>query len=169
MKIAVTSENKLKINAVEKAYLSIGIKPQIIGYTANSEVGEQPVNEQTLLGARNRIKSIKPKVENIDRIISIENGIFEENNKWLDKAVVILYNVKNDKEYIEYSDTVVFPNEYVKKARKIGFNKITVGKIMAEEGYVLNPKDPHKSISGISRQTYLENALIKIVKKAEKE
>ncbi|MCC7552261.1 DUF84 family protein [Candidatus Micrarchaeota archaeon] len=168
MKIAVTSENKLKLKAVEKVYSEIGIKPKIIGFSADSNVGEQPVNETTLLGARNRIKYIKPKTKGFDRIISIENGIFREDNAWRDKAVIVLYNLKTKEEYIEYSDHIVFPDQYVDKAREIGFDKITVSKVMFDEGYILNAKDPHKTISGISRQVYLEDTLKKIIKKEEK-
>lgn len=38
---------------------------------------------------------------------------------------------------------------------------------MADSGYVSDSKDPHKSISGISRQVYIENALKKLVEEVE--
>ncbi|MFA5382538.1 MAG: DUF84 family protein [Candidatus Micrarchaeia archaeon] len=169
MKIAVTSKNKIKLNAVKNAYFSIGIKTEIIGFSANSSVGEQPVNEQTIQGARQRIEDIKPQVEEtFDRIISIENGIFKEDNEWRDKAVVVLLNLKTKEESIGYSDYIVFPDKYVEKARKIGFDKITVSEVMFDDDYILDSKDPHKCISGIPRQVYLEDTLKKIVREVEK-
>ena len=167
MRIGVTSENKLKVDAVEKAYSRLNESVEVIGYSAESDVGEQPVDEQTLVGARNRISDLKGRVDGLDRIVSIENGIFREGNQWLDKAVIVIYNPVTDKEYVCYSDSVVFPDEYVEKARKIGFDTMTVGQVMAEAGYVENRKDPHLTISGTSRQVYLETAILKLVKRIE--
>ena len=167
MKIGVTSQNRLKVEAVIKAYSSLGIPIEVIGYTAESGVGEQPVNEQTLTGARNRISDVNQRVDDLDRIVSIENGIFRIGEQWLDKAVVVIYDVRNGEEHIGYSDAVVFPDEYVERARQIGFDTMTVGQVMAEAGYVANQKDPHLSISGISRQIYLEQIVQKLVAQVE--
>lgn len=168
MKIGVTSQNKLKVDAVTKAYSSLGVPVEVIGYTASSGVGEQPVNEQTVDGARNRISDVNRRVGGLDRIVSIENGIFKEGERWLDKAVVVIYDPQTDKEYVGYSDAVVFPEEYVERARQIGFDIMTVGQVMAEAGYVSDRKDPHFSISGVSRQVYLESTVQKLVEQVEK-
>lgn len=167
MKIGVTSKNGLKVGSVEKAY-SFMSPVTIIGYSADSGVGEQPVGEQTILGARNRISDVKSRIPDLDRIVSIENGIFLEGNDWLDKAVVVIYDPRNDAEHIGYSDAVVFPTEYVERTRKIGFDTMTVSQVMAEAGFVANQKDPHLTISGISRQVYLENTVQALVDKIER-
>lgn len=52
MKIGVTSENKLKNEVVSDVCKSLGLKANIRGYETNSGVGEQPVGEFTLVGAR---------------------------------------------------------------------------------------------------------------------
>ena len=167
MKIGVTSQNKLKVDAVKKAYSFIGDSLEVFGYEADSGVGEQPIEEQALQGARNRISDIRSKIDGLDRIISIESGIFMEDGKWLDKAVIVIYNPHDDKENIAYSDAVIFPDKYVKIARQKGFDTTTVGQVMEDEGYVKNRKDPHLTISGISRQTYLENTIQKLVNQIE--
>ena len=141
--------------------------PIITGYTSNSGVGEQPVNNQTLQGARNRILDLDSRVKGLDRIISIETGIFYENNIWLDKSVVVLYDTLLKKEHIAYSDAIVFPDKYVELARQLGFDKTTVSQVMKDAGYISDSKDPNKSISGISRQTYIEDTLFKLVKEVE--
>ncbi len=168
MKIGVTSQNRLKVDAVIKAYSSLGIPIEVVGYTADSGVGEQPVDEQTVIGARNRISDVNARISGLDRIVSIESGIFRESEQWLDKAVVVIYNPHTDEEHVEYSDAVIFPEEYVEKARQIGFDTMTVGQVMAEAGYVSDQKDPHLSISGISRQMYLESTVQKLVEQIEK-
>ena len=39
---------------------------------------------------------------------------------------------------------------------------------MAEAGYVHDQKDPHFSISGVSRQVYIERAVQKLLNQVEK-
>jgi non-canonical (house-cleaning) NTP pyrophosphatase len=168
MKIGVTSQSGLKLDAVREAYSVIEGSHEIIGASSDSGVGAQPVNGQTLRGAINRIADMMQKVSGLDRIVSIENGIFREDGRWLDKAVVVIYNPRTNKEHIAYSDAVIFPNEYVERTQEIGFDRITVGKVMADAGYVLDAKDPHLSLSGISRQAYLESTLQKLVLEVEK-
>jgi len=172
MNIGVTSENGSKIISVLRAYAynnSVKRKDvlNIEGYSTDSGVGEQPIGEETLLGARMRITDLNKKVKGLDRIVSIENGIFLELGVWVDKAVVVIYNPKKDVEFMGYSDSVEFPKKFVERARQIGFDKITVGQVMADEGHVVDPKDPHLSISGISRGKYLEKALKDLVLRVE--
>lgn len=165
MKIAVTSENKLKVDAVKEGFSSIYSSIEVTGYKTNSNVGEQPVNEETLAGARNRVLDLASRVTGLDLIVSIESGIFFEGGNWMDKAVILAYFPSTKREIVEFSDSVVFPTEYVHKARAIGFDKITVGKVMKDSGYILDDKDPHFSLTGISRKNYLSNGIKRLVKK----
>ncbi|NQU31657.1 MAG: DUF84 family protein [Bacteroidetes bacterium] len=167
MRIGVTSENKLKVDAVRKAYSSLNLPIEVIGYSAESGVGEQPLNEQTLEGARNRILDVRSRVPYLDRIISIENGIFREGKKWLDKAVIVIYDLSTNNEYLAYSDSIVFPDKYVERARKSGFQTTTVCHVMLEAGYIANLQDPHFTISGTSRQVYLEKTVLELVERIE--
>jgi len=48
--IAVTSKNALKVDAVREAYQEIYSECEVIGFSADSGVGEQPVEEQALEG-----------------------------------------------------------------------------------------------------------------------
>lgn len=163
MKIAVTSKNKLKIDAIRNTFLKHVDNLEVVGFDADSKVGEQPVNDQTLQGARNRILDIKNKVKDFDKIISIENGIFSKKGKWLDVAVILIYDIKSNEEIIGYSDSIEFLEEYVKKAEKIGFDKITVGQVMFEDKAISDSKDPHLSITGKKRQVFLEEALNNLI------
>ena len=168
MKIGITSQNKLKVEAVRNAYSFMEPSPEISGYSADSGVGEQPINEQTLQGARNRIADLRKRVDGLDRIISIESGIFHEGDKWLDKAVIVILDTSTGKEYVAYSDAVVFLDKYVEMAREMGFDTTTVGRVMANEGFIENAKDPHQSISGVSRRVYIEETVKGLVEEIEK-
>lgn len=63
MNIGVTSNSKIKLDAVKEAYHFYHTSPKISGYSSNSGIGEQPVNEDTLKGARNRINYVKNKTK----------------------------------------------------------------------------------------------------------
>ena len=165
MRIGVTSESKIKVEAVRSVYFQLGIKAEITGYSTSSGVGEQPVEQETFQGARNRLFDLKNKVGGLDIIISIENGIFQEQGKWIDRAVVVIYQVGKEELSLEVSDGVEFPREYVDEARQRGFDKITVSQVMAERGYVQDAKDPHNSISKKPRREYLEETILKLIER----
>ncbi|MBI5399243.1 DUF84 family protein [Candidatus Saganbacteria bacterium] len=136
LKIGVTSENKLKTEAVRKAYASAGVSAQVTGYKTDSKVGEQPVDDQTIAGARNRIADLITRNEGLDRIVSIESGIFKKDEGWEDIGVAVIVDPHSNKEDVEYSDPVAFPAQFVERACQIGFDTMTVGKVM-EEAYNL--------------------------------
>lgn len=115
MKIGVTSENRLKVNAVINAYSFMKPSLEVIGCSTTSGVGEQPVNEQTLLGAKNRIADVSNRVDGLDRIISIENGIFQEDGRWLDKAVVVIYDTHQKKNMLHIRMQLFFQINMLKE------------------------------------------------------
>ena len=165
MIIGVTSKNGIKIDAVRSIYENLGYMVEIYGYSTDSKVGEQPINDETELGAMNRIDSMK-NVRGLDKIISIESGLFYEDEKWIDKAVVVVYDVKSKEYSIAYSKGVEFPKVYVEVAEFMGFKNITVGELMKRDSYIDNAKDPHSSIGKkIPRQQYIENTLMSILEK----
>ena len=160
MNIGVTSKNKLKLEAVEDAYFELGWNPNVTRYETDSKVGEQPVGDQTLLGARNRIKSMGDLGDlNLDGIISLENGIFDQGSRWMDMVVGVYFDVNSRTAVVRYSKEVEFPKEYVEEACRRGFDTTTIGEVMAEKGFIEDAKDPHWSISGISRKDYLQEVV----------
>lgn len=167
LKIAVTSKNPVKINAVKNVYKTLGIGVEVVGYKTNSGIDEQPVNESTYQGAINRRKDLVERIKDLDIIISIENGIFEENKEWVDRAVVVYYNNRTNKEYVSVSGGVIFPKQYVDEARKLGFDKHTVGSVIRNSGIIKTNIDEHSYLSGKSRQNYLEECLGKLIRESE--
>ena len=161
MKIVVTSQSEKKLDAVKKAFAHLE-DIEIIGLKCPSGVNEQPFNEETLQGAHNRMHHAKKEIPDAGMYISIENGIFTEGRRFVDKAVVTLMTSKG-KQVTSFSDGVDFPAEYVEMTRKKpgGFKEWTVGKTMAENGYVQDHADPHYDISGKSRAEFLNDAVSK--------
>ncbi len=86
MKILVGSKNPVKLKAVEETFLLYFKNVKIIGMSVNSEVSDQPINEETYIGAENR--AIKLQKLNNDQsldaefFVGIEGGIQQTYNKW---------------------------------------------------------------------------------------
>jgi adenine phosphoribosyltransferase len=95
-KIYVASENECKLSAVYRAFFTIFSHIKVYGINVPSSVSEHPVNGETRIGCRNRLKHLEDIVEDKNAfLISIENGMFNENNIVVDQCcVMIKYKVE---------------------------------------------------------------------------
>lgn len=86
MKILVGSKNPVKISAVEEAFSLYFDNVETIGLHVDSNVPDQPINEETYIGAENRAKELfKISTDQnlqADYFVGIEGGIQETHNKW---------------------------------------------------------------------------------------
>lgn len=86
MKILVGSKNPVKINAVNDAFSLYYKSIELLGISVNSFVSDQPINEETFIGAENRAielqKINKSKKLNADFFVGIEGGIQLIYKKW---------------------------------------------------------------------------------------
>jgi inosine/xanthosine triphosphatase len=154
MRIVVGSQSAIKIDAVQDAFAAIGVDAEVVGVRAHSGAPEQPLNDETIQGARNRTAHAKELDPNGDLYVAIQNGIFEEQGRFIDKAVVVCAT-KHVRDQVSYSDGVEFPRSAVEEARRRGFDRITVGKVMAEQGLVAKHDDPHLTLAGKPRARFL--------------
>jgi non-canonical (house-cleaning) NTP pyrophosphatase len=165
--IVVASSSAIKINGVEKAARELfsGKNFKVTGVQkADSEINEQPINNETEIGARNRLKNAKREIafsnpELHPTYVSIENGLFQEINpetnkptgEWEDRVVVIVM-LPDGTTTSAVSDGVRFPKDVVEETRlkggeDEGFKKYTVGFQLAEKGMVKNKQDPHSDLT----------------------
>lgn len=162
IKVIVASKSQLKMDAV---ILALGDPEtyQVIGVDVPSGVNEQPVNEETQVGAHNRVENAMKLINSGDIYIAIENGVYEDHGKILDKAVITVKCRHSDNSctvYEAFSDALEFPKECFDIAKARGFEKTTVADVMLEQGLIESSKDPHKSLGEkISRAVILKNAL----------
>ena len=63
MKILVGSKNPSKIDGVRVAFERFFENVEAVGVDVDSEVSAQPVNGDTMLGAKNRVKNLKKYVK----------------------------------------------------------------------------------------------------------
>jgi non-canonical (house-cleaning) NTP pyrophosphatase len=157
MKVVLASTSAVKLAACRAAF---GDAAEIVTVKAPSGINEQPMNEETLTGAFNRIAAAKTLVPGANVYVSIENGIFEEAGRYIDRPVVVVSRENGD-NHVTYGEGVEFPKESVEEARRRGFDAWTVGKVMEEQGIVRQHDDPHLSLSGKSRAEYITAAALK--------
>ena len=86
MKILIGSKNPVKLEAVEEAFSLYYSNITIIGISVESRVPDQPINNETFVGAENRALALKElnTVQNLmaDFFVGIEGGIQNNHNKW---------------------------------------------------------------------------------------
>lgn len=89
MKIAVGSENPVKLEAVENGFRKVFPKDniEVIGVKVKSGVSEQPLSDAEMMkGAKNRAKAALKKVENADYGVGLEGGLNEYNGEWYGRS-----------------------------------------------------------------------------------
>ena len=102
MKIALGSKSDKKYNAVVSALKELKINDYKIDcYKVNSMVSDNPINDEALIGAKNRNNNLLGIDNSYDMYISIEAGFSEvEDNCYVDTYCVIRYK---DNDYIGMS------------------------------------------------------------------
>ncbi len=159
MKVVLASTSAVKLEACRAAF---GLEAEIITVKAPSGVNEQPLNDETLTGAFNRIAAAKQLAPGADVYVSIENGIFEEEGRYIDRPVIVVARGACE-NHITYGEGVEFPKGSVEETRRRGFDTCTVGRVMQEQGLVRQHDDPHRDLGGKSRAEYITAAMRKAV------
>ena len=59
MKVLIGTKNPGKIEGARQAFERYFENVEIEGIPVNSDVGDQPINEEILQGAKNRVKNLK--------------------------------------------------------------------------------------------------------------
>lgn len=80
MRVLVGSTNPVKRGSVEEAFGLFFDAPVVRGIAVPSGVPDQPINDETLFGARNRARSLRagPEAREVDYFVGIEGGIIEQ-------------------------------------------------------------------------------------------
>ena len=110
MKVLIGTKNQGKIEGAKRALLNYFEDVDIVGVSVDSQVSEQPVNDETFDGAKNRVKNLKIyAAENgieADYFMAIESGLVNLYGNW----VIINAAVVEDSEgYISCGTSPAFP------------------------------------------------------------
>ena len=122
MKILMATKNPGKIQGAKEAFEKYFDNVQIEGIPTESDVSNQPFNEEIFEGAKNRVKNLKEyaKKNNIeaDFYIASEAGI--QNllcNEWIEINVAVIED-KQGFQSVGTSQGFQIPDKYIKEIKK---------------------------------------------------
>ena len=110
MKVLVATKNQGKIEGAKRALLKYFDDVEISGIPVDSNVGEQPVNDEIYIGAKNRVKNLKTyaKKNNIeaDLFLAVESGINNSLGRWMITNIAV---TEDNYECESYGTSPSFP------------------------------------------------------------
>lgn len=127
MKIVMATKNPGKIEGARKAFANYFTDFTIEGISVPSDVSEQPVNNETYIGAKNRVKNLKAycKANSIDAdlYISIESGIGNTLGDWMITNIAVIED-DNGFESCGSSQSFPIPERLAKQAIDTDLSKV---------------------------------------------
>lgn len=121
------TKNPGKIEGARQAFEKYFDSVEIEGISVESEVGNQPFNEEILQGAKNRIKNLKKYANNnnikADFYISSEAGITNLLGEWIDINAVIIEDSKGFQS-IGTSQGFPIPDKYIEEIKQTELGKV---------------------------------------------
>ena len=110
MKFVIATKNQGKIEGAKRALNYYFKDVEIEGIPVNSDVSEQPVNDEIYIGAKNRVKNLKEycKQNNIkaDLYLSIESGITNSLGRWMITNIAV---IEDNNKFESYGTSPSFP------------------------------------------------------------
>lgn len=127
MKVLIATQNKGKVEGAKRAFEKYFNDVEIIGISAPSDVSEQPVNEETWQGAKNRVKNLKnlAKENNVDAdyFVSIESGMLNSLGSWMIVNIAVVED-KTGVQSVSCSPGFPVPERLVEKIKEIGLGQV---------------------------------------------
>lgn len=126
MKAIIATKNAGKIEGALSALQLFFPDAEVVGIPAPSDVSEQPIDGETLLGAKNRVKNLKKycKENNItaDLYLAIESGIV---NFYGSHAIANFAVIEDNENFESFGVSPCFPvpDKYVDKIKEIGLGE----------------------------------------------
>ena len=127
MKVIIATKNPGNIEGARRAFSKYFENIDIQGISVSSDVNEQPVNEDTMIGAKNRIKNLKIycKENNIeaDLYLSIESGIVNVYGEWFITNIAVIED-NNNFNSCGIGQSFPVPNHLVNNVIDTNFSKV---------------------------------------------
>ena len=148
MKILIGTKNPGKIEGAKQAFERYFNNVEIEGIPVSSDVGDQPINEEILRGAKNRVKNLKEYALNnnieADFYVSSEAGITNLLGEWIDINAVVIEDSKGFQS-VGTSQGFPIPDKYIDEIKET-----ELGKVMDK---IFDEKELGKGKGGISLLT----------------
>lgn len=161
MKALIGTMNPGKIEGAKLALERYFENVEVEGYKASSEVDDQPVDKETLIGARNRARNTKKYAEEnrieADYFMGVESGIVNLYDHWFIANAAVVID-KNGYESIGYGPIFPVPEKYAQEVVVNGF-----GKVMTN---LFGKEDLGQSVGGVDGLTHHAISRIDITRDA---
>lgn len=161
MKVLVATKNPGKIEGAKQAFEKYFNDINIEGISVSSDVGDQPINEEILQGAKNRVKNLKEYAINnnieADFYVSSEAGITDLLGEWIDINIVVIEDSKGFQS-VGTSQGFPIPDKYIDEIKET-----ELGKVMDK---IFSGKELGKGKGGISFLTKDEVSRIDLTRNA---
>ncbi len=103
MKVLIATKNAGKIEGAKRALSHYFSNIEIEGIPVESDVGEQPVNNEIYDGAKNRVRNLKKYASDndikADLYLSIESGINNSLGRWMITNIAVIEDNNNFESY----------------------------------------------------------------------
>jgi inosine/xanthosine triphosphatase len=127
MKILMGTKNPGKIEGAKQAFERYFSNVEIEGVPVNSDVSNQPFNEEIFQGAKNRVKNLKEyALENnivADYYVATEAGIFDTLGETIDINAAVIED-KNGLKGVGISQGFQIPNKYIDEIKATELGKV---------------------------------------------
>ena len=127
MKILMGTKNPGKVEGAKKAFERYFEDIEIEGISVNSEVPDQPVNEEIFQGAKNRVKNLKKyAIENnieADYYVATEAGITNLLGNWIDINSAVVEDAEGFQS-VGTSQGFPIPEKYIKEIMDTELGKV---------------------------------------------
>lgn len=161
MKVLVATKNPGKIEGAKQAFEKYFNNINIEGISVSSDVGDQPINEEILQGAKNRVKNLKEYAINnnieADFYVSSEAGITDFLGEWIDINAVVIEDSKGFQS-VGTSQGFPIPDKYINEIKET-----ELGTVMDK---IFSGKELGKGKGGISFLTKDEVSRIDLTRNA---
>ncbi len=116
MKVLIGTNNPGKVEGAKQAFEKFYKDVEVVGISVNSNVSDEPVNDEIYEGASNRVKNLvkyakENKIE-ADFFIGVESGITNKLGKWCIIQIAVVRD-KNGYESFGTGPAFPVPNKYV--------------------------------------------------------
>ena len=150
MLILVGSKNPVKIESVKEAFEKYFTKIEVQGIEVSSGVSDQPVNEDTFKGAKNRADALfvinKASKMGAQYFVGIEGGIINIYGNWFSLGCICIIN-ENGKSSFGTSSHFSLPKKIIDKL----LQGIELGKVIDDLTGQHNSKQKSGAIGHLTK------------------
>lgn len=127
--VIVVTENEVKRDAIYDAFKEYfyyeEINIEMIKVLSN--VPRQPFDQETILGANQRIKNLKKEIldnkKEYDYLVAVEAGVIQLEENWYNIQFILIEN-KEGKQSSGFSQAFMIPAQYINTVKNTSINTV---------------------------------------------